>query len=138
MEKATFGYFDSELRDILGEKLLEYRYLINEISQRHNDVNIKAGFHGCNFPLAGGLLRIKLEGELNHLELAVNEFFEELGVPDLLYNSFGIIDKFLDLVMPGKRIKELTTKSAYSIMKKVYDAKEIGLDQLVGNVSVRR
>lgn len=138
MERAAFGYLGSEVRNLLGEKIFEYRDSINQVAERHYDVKVGAGFDGCTFPLFGGLLRIQLEGKLNSLESTINEFFEKFGLPDVVDTPYGLIDKFFNSIPPATWSEELTTKPAYAIIKRVFKMKNMKSEELVGHVLVRR
>ena len=137
MERAAFGYRDREARNLLGEDIFEYRDSINEVVERHYNVKISAGFDSCNFPLSGGLLRIQLEGELNSLESAINEFFEKFGLPDLVDTPYDFIDKFFNSIPPRIQSEELTTRPAYAIIKSIFKMKNVKSEKLIGNVRVR-
>src|SRR3989344_2521975 len=138
MERAAFGYQDSRTRNLLGQKILEYRDSINQVAERHYDVNVSADFDGCTFPLFGGLLRIQLEGELNSLESTINEFFEKFGLPDVVDTPYGFIDKVFNGFPPGTRSEELTTKSAYKFIKSIFKMKNIKSEEFMGHVRIRR
>lgn len=137
MERAAFGYRDPEARDLLGEKIFEYRDVINQVAEKHYDVKVSAGFGGLTFHLGGGLLRIRLEGELNSLESTINEFFEKFGLPDVVDTPYGFIDKFFNSIPPATRSEELTTKPAYVFIKRIFKMKNVKSEELAGHVRVR-
>ena len=138
MERAAFGYRDSEAGNLLGEKIFEYRDFIYKVAKGHYDVKVSAGFDSCNSPLSGAQLRIQLEGELNSLESTINEFFEKFGLPDVVDTPYGFIDKVFNGFPPGTRSEELTTKSAYKFIKSIFKMKNIKSEEFMGHVRIRR
>jgi len=139
MERAAFGYRDSEAGNLLGEKIFEYRDFIYKVAKGHYDVKVSAGFDSCNSPLSGAQLRIQLEGELNSLESTINELFEKFGLPDLVDTPSNFIDKFLDKYIPPRlQSEELTTKPAYAFIKNIFKMKNVKSEELIGHVRVRR
>ncbi len=138
MERVAFGYCDSEARNLLGEKVFEYRDSIKELAERYYNVKISAYFGGNVFPLSGDLLRIRLEGKLDGLESATNELFKKFGLPDLVDTPFSLSDKFLNSIPPRIQSEELTTKPAYAFIKKIFKMENVKSEELEGNVCIRR
>ena len=118
MEQASFGYCNREVRDLLGEDILNYRQIINDILHRHPNVQIRASYSTDSI---NPRLGIYLEGELGGLEQVMNELFEKCGFPHVIDRPNTWLDK-----IPPKS-EEVTTKEAYRLIKQMFKNRGIKL-----------
>ncbi|MFH1071968.1 MAG: hypothetical protein V1743_00910 [Nanoarchaeota archaeon] len=125
MEVFEFGYVDRALADVFSEKLERYRNYLITSGKNNKEIKEYARFETSRIWRYPPFV-IELRGSLEDLDNRVNEIFNALERPDIIYGRLGWLDKHSPVGVPKEKWHLYPSKKAYehfkTLLRDQYDA----------------